>query len=132
MLQPVDIVLVRVVDTSMPDLKKIGAVHTPMNLVFLATWLRGHGYAPEIIDLEVEPVSALEARLKSSPPVLVGITAMTPNIPQARRISDLCHSFGVKTVLGGPQEGEGYVWWQVKSKKQIEGWAVGDYLKPRE
>ena len=58
-----DIILVRVIDKSMPVLKKIGAVQHPMNLVYLATWLREHGHIPEIVDLEVESLSHLEERL---------------------------------------------------------------------
>lgn len=96
-----DIILIRVADKSMPVFKKIGAVQHPMNLVYLATWLREHGHNPEIMDLEVEPFSRLEEKLKSAPPYLVGITAMTPNIPDAKHICDLCISLGIKTVLGG-------------------------------
>ncbi len=96
-----DIILVRVADRSMPILKKVGALQHPMNLVCLATWLREHGHNPEIVDLEVEPQDYLIERLKSAKPYLVGITAMTPNITEARHICTLSRSLGIKTVLGG-------------------------------
>lgn len=48
----------------------------------------------------------------------------TSNIQQ--RVTDTTRL----TVLDGPQEGEGYVWWKVRSKKGIEGWVVGQYLQP--
>lgn len=73
-----------------------------MNLIYLATWLRERGYFPEVIDLEVESFSYLEERLTLTHPYLVGITATTPNIPEAKRICKLCHSLEIKTVLGGP------------------------------
>ena len=98
---PAEILLVRPRDTSMPAYKKIGATQHPMNLVYLATWLSHRGFKPEIIDLEVEPLTRLEDRLRSSPPRLVGITAMTPNIPEVRSLCGLCRSFGVTTVAGG-------------------------------
>ena len=96
-----DIILVRVIDRSMPIFKRIGAVQHPMNLVYLATWLRNHGHIPEIVDLEVESESYLVKRLISAAPYLVAITAMTPNIPEAKRICNLSRSLGIKTVLGG-------------------------------
>jgi uncharacterized protein YgiM (DUF1202 family) len=35
----------------------------------------------------------------------------------------------VLTVLDGPEQGEGYNWWKVKSKKGTEGWVVGQYVE---
>ncbi len=95
-----DIILVRLKDASMFLLKKIGAVQHPMNLVCLASWLRAHGYRCEIVDLEVSPLSFLKDKLRSARPYLAGITAMTPNIPEAKSICLLCRSLGIKTVLG--------------------------------
>jgi hypothetical protein len=38
---------------------------------------------------------------------------------------------GVKlTVIGGPQEADGFTWWQLKAPNGQVGWAVEDYLKP--
>ncbi len=97
-----DIFLVRVADKAMGLFKRIGANQHPMNLVYLATWLREHGHFPEIIDLEIETLSHLERRLRLAHPYLVGITAMTPNIPEVKRICNMCNSLGIQTVLGGP------------------------------
>jgi hypothetical protein len=35
-------------------------------------------------------------------------------------------------VIDGPVTAEDYVWWKVRSKKQVEGWAVAQYLKLEE
>lgn len=33
-------------------------------------------------------------------------------------------------VLDGPQEGSGYIWWQVRVSDGNEGWVAGDFLVP--
>ena len=35
-------------------------------------------------------------------------------------------------VIGGPEEADGFTWWQLKTPKGHVGWAVEDYLKPVE
>jgi hypothetical protein len=32
-------------------------------------------------------------------------------------------------VIGGPFEGEGYVWWQISGNEVASGWIVQDYLQ---
>lgn len=97
-----EIILVRLFDKSLAIFKKVGAVHHPMNLVYLASWLKAEGHIPEIVDLDVEPLSHLEEKLKLTKPYLVGISVITANISEAKRICVLCRSLGIKTVLGGP------------------------------
>lgn len=96
-----DIILVRTADMAMGSLKKIGACQHPMNLVYLATWMRSQGYNVEIVDLEVAPLSFLISKLESARPYLVGITAMTPNISEAKHICEIAGSLKIKTVIGG-------------------------------
>jgi uncharacterized protein YgiM (DUF1202 family) len=48
------------------------------------------------------------------------------------RILQVVTDTTILTVLDGPVEGEGYVWWKVRSKKGTEGWVVGQYLEPRQ
>jgi len=99
---PAEIILVRVTDTGMPQFRKIGGVQHPMSLVYLASYLDQQGFSAEIIDLEIEPFAVLEKRLQDSPPLLVGISVMTPNMPAAAAICRLCVTLGIRTVLGGP------------------------------
>jgi hypothetical protein len=33
-------------------------------------------------------------------------------------------------VFGGPQEGNGFLWWQVRLASGTEGWVAGDFLVP--
>jgi hypothetical protein len=33
-------------------------------------------------------------------------------------------------VTGGPEEGDGFIWWQVIAEGDVEGWIAGDYLTP--
>jgi hypothetical protein len=36
----------------------------------------------------------------------------------------------VGLVIGGPQEGNGFIWWQVRLESGSEGWVAGDFLVP--
>jgi hypothetical protein len=33
-------------------------------------------------------------------------------------------------VIGGPAEGNGFIWWQVLADDELEGWVAGDFLTP--
>ena len=33
-------------------------------------------------------------------------------------------------ILGGPVEGNGFIWWQAQLEDGIEGWIAGDFLVP--
>ncbi len=33
-------------------------------------------------------------------------------------------------IIGGPAEGNGFIWWQVLRDDESEGWVAGDFLKP--
>lgn len=94
----IDIILLRLKDTAAALFKKIGAVQHPMNLVYLASWLQEYGYVPEIVDLEVSSWSYLENKIRSVRPCLVGITAMTPDILNAKGVCMLCRSLGIDGI----------------------------------
>jgi len=34
----------------------------------------------------------------------------------------------VLTVIDGPQEGQGFTWWKVRTPAGVEGWCAGDWL----
>ena len=33
-------------------------------------------------------------------------------------------------IIGGPAEGNGFIWWQVRMDDVLEGWVAGDFLIP--
>lgn len=33
-------------------------------------------------------------------------------------------------VIGGPEEGSGFIWWQVRMDEGTEGWVAGDFIVP--
>ena len=33
-------------------------------------------------------------------------------------------------VIGGPQQADGYAWWQVEDRSGLTGWAAAPYLRP--
>ena len=36
----------------------------------------------------------------------------------------------VMMVIGGPEEGNGFIWWQVRLDDETDGWIAGDFLVP--
>jgi radical SAM superfamily enzyme YgiQ (UPF0313 family) len=97
----IDVLLLRPKAASMGAFKAIGACQPPINLLYLATWLNANGFRSAIFDLEVQTPGDLKHILESAPPLLVGITAMTPDMPAAREFCLLCRELGIRTVLGG-------------------------------
>ncbi|MBU2637991.1 MAG: B12-binding domain-containing radical SAM protein [Nanoarchaeota archaeon] len=91
----VKVLLIRPSDRSLGKFKKVGGVQHPMNLLSLATYLDNNSIEVGILDLEVEPIKSLKGY------DIIGITAMTPNIPQVIELVHLAKLEGAKTVLGG-------------------------------
>lgn len=81
--------------------------HTkPMNLAYLAAYLRRAGHAVALADFEIEPYSdeRFRDRLRSFQPQIVGLSSVTPTIRNAARIAAAAKTFdpGIATVVGGP------------------------------
>ncbi len=81
-------------------------IQEPINLVYLATYLRARGYNGIIIDFEVEPFNEyyLSSILAKHSIGLVGITAMTPTINNAHEVALLVKKYrkDIPVVVGGP------------------------------
>ncbi len=75
------------------------ATQEPLNLGLLASYLEAHGVEVSIID-ELAGQN-IEEELKKFKPDIAGITAVTPLVPDAYRIAELCRKMGIKTVMGG-------------------------------
>lgn len=91
----IKVLLIRPVDTSLGKFKKLGGVQHPINLLSLAAYLESNAIDVSILDLEVEPIRNLRHY------DLIGITVMTPNMPQVIELIHLAKLAGAKTVLGG-------------------------------
>lgn len=75
------------------------AVQEPLNLGFIASYLEKNDIEVRIID-ELAGQN-VEEELSRYRPGIVGITATTPLIPDAYRITDMCREMGILTVMGG-------------------------------
>jgi anaerobic magnesium-protoporphyrin IX monomethyl ester cyclase len=78
----------------------------PMNLAEIGAFLRQYDFDVQIWDFEVEGFSSegLRAKLEGFRPGVVGITAMTPVIPNAHQIAACVREAapGTLVVVGGP------------------------------
>ena len=81
------------------------ALQHPIGLCWLGACLEQAGFAPSIVDYEVEPWSPkqLAQTIRDRQPPAVGITAMTPNIVHAAEIADVIKTERPETfiMLGG-------------------------------
>ncbi len=78
----------------------------PMNLAEIGAFLRQFDFDVQIWDFEVESLTPeeLQARLSGFRPAVVGITAMTPVIPNAHQIASWIKQIApeIVVVVGGP------------------------------
>lgn len=82
-----------------PSRNRAYATVPPLNLGFLAACLEYKNHEVIIID-ELLGQKVL-SEIMSFNPDIVGITGVTPLIPDAYRIADRCRDFGYKTIIGG-------------------------------
>jgi radical SAM superfamily enzyme YgiQ (UPF0313 family) len=86
-------------------LAKVGAVSPPLNLLLLAAILREKGYDPYIFDCPAQGIGYQDIirRLSILQPKFVGLTAMTPHIMQAAKVTRVIkeHLPQIMILLGG-------------------------------
>jgi anaerobic magnesium-protoporphyrin IX monomethyl ester cyclase len=81
--------------------------HTkPMNLAYLAAFVRKQGFTVTIVDYEQERFSEDVFRrvLKERDPAVVGVSCVTPTIRNGAKLCELTKAFNnnIVTVVGGP------------------------------
>jgi len=81
--------------------------HTrPMNLAYLAAYVRAQGFDVTIVDYETEKFTpgAYHRLLKEKQPSLVGVSCVTPTIRNGAKLCELTKDFDsrIMTVVGGP------------------------------
>jgi len=86
-------------------LTKISSSDHPINILYLAAYLREQGHHVRLYDMEVQPNSAKDIRhvLKRYSPDVACISCMTPVIATGHKIASIIkrHSKGILTVVGG-------------------------------
>jgi radical SAM superfamily enzyme YgiQ (UPF0313 family) len=77
----------------------------PIGLAFLSAYLKERGHEVRLIDMQglLMDSAELAAQLAVYAPDLVGVTAMTPTIPEALQVAEISKRMvpGAKVVLGG-------------------------------
>ena len=77
--------------SSQGELTKTSLSQHPINLLYLAAYIRQYGHKVKILDLEVESLDL--KKISDINPDVVGITAMTPLIKKASKIATKIKSF---------------------------------------
>ncbi len=87
------------INPSMPVFGRVPSL--PLGLVSIASYLKAYGHDAKIIECLVESSDVSKA-LKEYKPDIVGISAISfLSSIEAKRLTELVHSNGIKVVLGG-------------------------------
>ncbi len=77
----------------------------PIGLAFLTSYLKEQGHEVSLLDMQglLMDSEELAIRIAAEAPDLIGITAMTPTVPEALRVAELARLVAphAKVVLGG-------------------------------
>jgi radical SAM superfamily enzyme YgiQ (UPF0313 family) len=77
----------------------------PLGLAYISAYVKQQGYDVTLLDMQALMMDseALASYFLEQRPDIVGITAMTPTLPEALRVAKTAHDLlpNVKTVLGG-------------------------------
>jgi len=120
------------------------SLQEPLNIGFLATYLKKKGYQVKLFD-ELAGQN-IEAEIDRWQPRYVGLTGVTPLAPAAYRIARLCKEKNITTIMGGVHatilseearqhvdivvKGEGeYALEKILSQNIKEGILQGDFVK---
>ena len=78
-------------------------ISAPLGLGYVGAALKKAGHEVEVLDLDLHHMPALSTVpvLRSFRPDWVGISALTSQYPEAKRVASLSKEFGAKVVLGG-------------------------------
>jgi anaerobic magnesium-protoporphyrin IX monomethyl ester cyclase len=86
--------------SSQGELTKTSLAQHPINLLYLAAYIRKFGHDVKVIDYEVEDFEI--GKIKEYKPDIVGITAMTPTIKKAAKIArEIKRKMKITVLVGG-------------------------------
>lgn len=89
------------------DLKKIDADTFPLGIAYIASFIRSNGHSVKLVDVKLfgnEWKQKITDIVKGEKPSFIGISCVTPAMPDALRIAETVKSVdkNIKIVLGGP------------------------------
>lgn len=89
------------------DLKKIDADTFPLGIAYIASFIRNKGHSVKLVDVKLFGDAWKEniiGIIKNEKPSFVGISCVTPAMPDALRIAETVKSVdkNIKVILGGP------------------------------
>ena len=90
---------------------------------------------PEAADGETAPDGAPGGAIAAGDAVVVtGTDGLGVNLRESANttsaIIEILQDDTPLTVVAGPEESEGFTWWQVSMQDGVQGWLVQDYLAP--
>ncbi len=83
--------------------RELMSPYFPLGLLYLAAYLREHGFSVEVFDgTFAEGKAAFAEALERHRPNAVGLTALQPTREAALGLARQAHAFGATVILGGP------------------------------
>ncbi len=77
----------------------------PLGLAYLSAFLKGRNFQVELLDMQglLMDSNELIRQIRAFAPDLIGVTAMTPTLPEALKVAEIGKQVapGVKVILGG-------------------------------
>lgn len=94
------ILLVRVDNDVMGNMKNIGGRHQPLGLLYIASMLESRGFEVKVVDEMVGEI--FEDVVRDFKPDVVGLGVVSPCINRAIYLTKFAHDNGAKVIVGGP------------------------------
>ena len=94
------ILLVRVDNDVMGNMKNVGGRHQPIGLLYIASMLESRGFEVKVIDEMVGDI--FEDAVREFKPDVVGLGTVSPCVERAKYLTKFAHDHGAKVIVGGP------------------------------
>lgn len=94
------ILLVRVDNDVLGNMKNVGGRHQPLGLLYVASMLEAHGFEVKVVDEMVGDI--YEDAITEFKPDVVGLGVVSPCIKRSIYLSNFAHEHGAKVIAGGP------------------------------
>lgn len=86
-----------------PHERKVMKPYPPLGILYLASYLKGQGFAVGVFDSTFQTLADFEALLVRERPAVVGLYTNLMTKFNILKIIGMCKAVGAKVVLGGPE-----------------------------